>query len=321
MYPRAQAGATIPQPSASFHNALIDLVNERERFGPRGDIRNRVRVGGAKDSRVLVKNNSGITRGRFEILGIDDIVISPTDNLDDFKAHPVFLCGTPDIDSHKGKFVVLLQGLEHGEIGWARIAGVAVVLLTMMNDTDEYCDVKDADSASLESCSDGSAQILYEEGGEVESARWAVVLLKGGTPDGLVRWGKLDADLDYDDTTGVTFSIWELNASNAWADTTVNISNVLPPFELAHAMVPSGVKVAVEQRNGKWFVSQFPHVYEGTLAADLTVAGGTATVTVGSDSFTGCKKPNTLAATIPSASAVTITLESDGFYHVTLAPC
>ncbi len=132
--------------------------------------------------------------------------------------------------------------------------------------------------------------------------------------------GKLDEDLDYDDTEGVTFSIWALDDDNAWADTDEDIENVLPPFELAHAMVPSGVKIEIEQKGGKWYVSKFPLVYEGTLAGALAVSG-TATVTVDGDSFTGCKAGNTQSAEIPSSSDVTITLKSDGYYYVTLAPC
>jgi len=160
----------------------------------------------------------------------------------------------------------------------------------------------------------------FAGGGAFVDSTGVYVRARASDQDAVV-WGKLDADLAYNNTTGVAFSIWELNGSNVWADTGNNVALVFPPFELAHALVPSGVKVEVTNRGGKWYVSQFPKVYEGTLAEDLTVAGGSADVTVGGDTFADCKSPNTLASTIPSGSAVTITLEADGYYHVTLAPC
>jgi hypothetical protein len=156
-----------------------------------------------------------------------------------------------------------------------------------------------------------------------EAAQRANIIL--GRPNGVplqnfVWHGKLDADLAYDSSVGVTFSIWELNNSNVWADSGRDINSVLPPFGLAHAMVPSGLMVQVTEQGGKAYVSRFPTHYQGVLAGDL-VEDGTATVTVGTDSFTGCKALELQTFTFTSGSDVRITLMSDGYYYVDLGPC
>lgn len=69
-------------------------------------------------------------------------------------------------------------------------------------------------------------------------------------------FGKLDADLAYNSTTGVTVSIWALNESKAWADTTENETGVLPPPWLTAGKIASGEWVEfAKDAIGNWHVT------------------------------------------------------------------
>ncbi len=69
---------------------------------------------------------------------------------------------------------------------------------------------------------------------------------------GGIHWGKLDANLEYDDTTGVTVSIWE---DTPLADSTRNIDNVLPPPWLTEGQFDSGAWVVITRIDGKWYAN------------------------------------------------------------------
>ena len=58
---------------------------------------------------ALVRNDSGADRARFEILGVDSVVVSPVDNLDAFKNTVVLTGVTPQQPTHLGRFVVLAE--------------------------------------------------------------------------------------------------------------------------------------------------------------------------------------------------------------------
>jgi hypothetical protein len=93
---------------------------------------------------------------------------------------------------------------------------------------------------------DEVVEILYTDEGKV--INW--LLLDVGTSS---VWGKLDAALDYDDTTGVTVSIWKRDGS--FADTGDNISNVLPPEGMTVGTFASGSVVKVEWIDGLPYVT------------------------------------------------------------------
>ena len=81
-----------------------------------------------------------------------------------------------------------------------------------------------------------------------QRARWF-----GSSPP--VHWGKLDANLLYDDTTGVTVTIW---SGNPLADSGRDIENVLPPPVLASGQLDSGDWVKIERIDGRWYVTAAP---------------------------------------------------------------
>ena len=71
---------------------------------------------------VLLKNASGADRGRFDVLGIDGPVFTPTDSLETF-TNGIALVGDTPTDSHAGNFAVLVEPIQTGRIGRACILG------------------------------------------------------------------------------------------------------------------------------------------------------------------------------------------------------
>jgi hypothetical protein len=130
---------------------------------------------------VYVKNVSDTDVPQFGILGIQDILFAPTDNLPEFKYH-FALCGaTPDIALHRGKFVVCLEPIvaatetAQAGIGRALLVGVTPCKVDVQNEADAWADIADGDNAKLKSGPTGAAQILYKESGTGE--KWAIVRL------------------------------------------------------------------------------------------------------------------------------------------------
>lgn len=135
-------------------------------------------------STLPVKNASGSDVARGGILGIDDSLYAPTDNLDGFKNGPTLSCITPAQADHDGKFAVTLEPIEDGAIGRAVLDGLAVcqVSVTAGEEWYEYADVIDADAAKLKLLPAGAAQVLWRETGT--GAKWAIVRL--GSPPGAI---------------------------------------------------------------------------------------------------------------------------------------
>ena len=109
--------------SATFHDEVLDML--RWWRGERGDgraLKQLFRQAGV----VLIRNESGTDRDLGEILGIDEPLITPTEHLNEFKRRVVLSCITPDASEHLSRFVVLLEPIPSGKIGWAVVDGVTV---------------------------------------------------------------------------------------------------------------------------------------------------------------------------------------------------
>jgi len=123
---------------------------------------------------VLVKNATGADVGRFGVLGIDDVLITPGDNEAEFLSRTALTGVTPTAD-HRGRFVVLLEPLRAGALGRAVVTGPAPVQVNVNHEDHGWADVKDGDATQLESAHTGAARILWKESGT--GTKWAVVLL------------------------------------------------------------------------------------------------------------------------------------------------
>ena len=137
---------------------------------------------------VYVKNVSDTDAPRFGVLGIQDILFSPTDNLEGFKGNFAFCGAVPNVNQHQGKFVICLEPIpcasegHDAGIGRALLVGIIAAQVNVVHESDGFADVKDGDCAQLQSCTSGAAQILWKESGT--GTKWAALRL-GLPPTGL----------------------------------------------------------------------------------------------------------------------------------------
>ena len=129
---------------------------------------------------VRLKNASGQTRNRFDVLGISDVFPQPAQNLGAFKSGPVLHGVTPDENEHAGNFAILLEPAKPDAIVAACVSGacVAKVHVETGQESVGYADVKDGDAGALQAKADGTARILWREPGT--GIKWAVVRIGGG---------------------------------------------------------------------------------------------------------------------------------------------
>lgn len=159
---------------AADWNAALDAaeahkarVLSRSRIAAPGDITPGV---------VTLKNTTGADRSRFEVLGLDDPIFTPTENLVEFKNAVAFDGVAPAFATHfGGLFAVLLKPLAAGAIGPAMVQGVCNVQIDVQAAAHQFADIEDAASDTLRSYTAGSARILWKEAGTGD--KWARVLL------------------------------------------------------------------------------------------------------------------------------------------------
>jgi len=139
---------------------------------------------------VLIKNNSGYDCQRFDVLGIDTPIITPYDNFEEFKNRPALTCSTPDYSKHVGRFVVLLEPIAAGKLGYAVVSGITVAKINVSAECHAYADIQPSGRNYLASGQHGAAIILWKESGT--GTKWALV--KIGLPQ-LVRRFELKTEL------------------------------------------------------------------------------------------------------------------------------
>ncbi len=134
---------------------------------------------------VLVRNDSGADRERFDVLGISGPVFDPASDAEAFKNYPAMTGVTPAEDDHQGKFVILLEPVLAGKLVRAVAAGVVPARVDVPDEDYSYrlADVTDGSAANLTAVKLGSAAILWREGGT--GVQWALVRL-GNLPQSSV---------------------------------------------------------------------------------------------------------------------------------------
>lgn len=167
--------------SAEFYNKLVDMITQFD-GGLLSTNITPLASPARRNDFVQIRNDSGSVVDRFGILGIDDMVITPTTNLIEFQNRPVFKGITPTVAAHYGKFIILDERLADGKIGRGIAMGVTPVQIDIDSTDHKYADVKNSDLTELESKVNGSAGILYQESGT--GTKWALVRLGGITDTG-----------------------------------------------------------------------------------------------------------------------------------------
>lgn len=159
------------KPSAAAWNALLRLLRQDHKHDRRGNRRQTPSIG-RQPGTVIVKNNATDV-DRFGILGVDDVVITPTENAEGFKEAGALIGILPDEDAHLGKFVVCHEPIPFGEYGRAVASGLTVCQVSFTKAWHPRADVKDSDTTQLLSGLTGAATILWKESGV--GTKWAVV--------------------------------------------------------------------------------------------------------------------------------------------------
>ena len=183
---KVQPGDRLKIPAETF-NTFIDTARafraDQQNFGaePRPELRDR--------DVVLVKNSSGEDRQRFDVLGIADALITPTDNLDEFQNRSPLTGVSPVISGHVRRFVVLLEPVADGAIARAALAGIVPVRLKVVSEWHQFAHIVDDDSTRLVSDCVGYP-ILWKDDPQNEDEngnRWALVKI-GGPGIGMGVW-------------------------------------------------------------------------------------------------------------------------------------
>ena len=206
---------------ASTFNAFIDAAEDlKRRQRDQGQSSGK---SGARPGTILVKNNSGADRARFDVLGVDGPLFDPADNEDAFLEQVVFGGSTPDAESHTGKFVVLAEPVQDGWLGRAWVAGTFPAWVDIVAQGDQFCDIADGETLYLASGSSGAAQILWSQGGTGQ--QWAIVRIGGGVAG--IMFGKPTSAY----TNGSTITLDPCDAGgadNGQANVTVQAGWTLP---------------------------------------------------------------------------------------------
>ncbi len=168
---KVKSGDPFKMPAATF-NAFVDAARaHRQRQQASSQ---QPKPAERHSGIVLVRNDSGAGRDRFDVLGIASPIFSPASDVDAFKNQPALSCVTP-ADDHVGKFVILLEPLAAGAIGRAMASGVCPAKVDISDTNHGYADAADGQAGSLDSSSSGAAQILWAESGT--GVKWALIRL------------------------------------------------------------------------------------------------------------------------------------------------
>ena len=175
---KVQPGDRLKIPAETF-NTFIDTARafraDQQNLGvqPRPELRDR--------DVVLVRNNSGADRQRFDVLGIADALFTPEDNLDEFQNRSPLTGVAPAISDHVRRLVVLLEPVAEGALARACLAGIVPIRLNVVFEWHQYAHIAGDDPTRLVSDCVGYP-ILWkddEENADENGNRWALVKIGG----------------------------------------------------------------------------------------------------------------------------------------------
>jgi len=177
---KVQSGQKLEIPAATF-NTFIDAARDYKQR--QRDQSSKTQPYYPDSGIVLVANESGGDRNRFDVLGLAEPIIRPEDNLAEFKRRPTFRGVTPTA-AHRGCFVVLSEPLATGAIGRATVSGVCPARLYVADSSHTYADIEVLESGWLRSSASGSAHVLWKD----PLSDWALVRLSNPSSGDLLTW-------------------------------------------------------------------------------------------------------------------------------------
>jgi len=173
---KVQSGERLRIPAGAY-NTFVDVAQAHRAAAHR--IGARAGAPPPESGIVLAKNTTEADLGRFDVLGIDGVLITPADNEAEFIGQTALAGVIPTAD-HAGRFVILLEPLAAGAIGRAMLQGVTRARLYVQEDrTVAFADVATDKTAYLVPAA-GGVQVLWRVGGASENEadlKWALVRL------------------------------------------------------------------------------------------------------------------------------------------------
>jgi hypothetical protein len=133
-----------------------------------------------------VQNNTGDNLNWLAVIGLDDVVFTPQNNLDGFRHKPMFKGVYPTVAKHLGKWGVIVSPCPVDGIEATVVAGVTPVRVYVNSTDDKFCDIIAKKTVSGEDCYLGTgasgAQILWLDPTATGSTiGWAIVRLGQGS--------------------------------------------------------------------------------------------------------------------------------------------
>jgi hypothetical protein len=192
---------------AKVYNALVDAAAGQD-FDRPGRTNQRLRQADI----VYIRNDSDDDVAQYEILGLDEPLILPVDNLAEFQRQVAFKGVSPLVADHRGRYGIILEPIGAGEIGKAVIAGVVPVRLAVDPDNLlDWAEITDNTTGYLTNAASGSAFVLWvEDSGDTE--QWALVRL-GGSGSGLAMPHHIGMTQVYSAGTHT-----DITASSEWSE-------------------------------------------------------------------------------------------------------
>ena len=161
-----------------------------------------------------IQNNSGADRNRFDVLGLDVPLITPTNNLDEFQRSLAFSGVAPVAGTHEDLFCVLLEPIANGGIGIAAVAGSVPVQVT--GAAKSRAEIQNS-STVLAMSATGSARVLWADSGT--GTRWARVRFGDGATSAAFSGAESSADLVTLTTpqNGIAFTSNDFDTDSYWS--------------------------------------------------------------------------------------------------------
>lgn len=191
---------------------------------------------------IQVKNESSndITPG--DVLGLGDPVISPTDDVEEFKRRFALKGATPSTSTpHYDNYGIAIESADKTN-GFCRcvVSGLTFCKLNITHASDLYCEIANNVSTYLTTGALGSSRILWKSSGTGSTDKWGLIrvgepsgeiLVKNST-GGAIAAGASGTATVYTGTpgseasTGQTVTVFN-RSSVSWADTKFGSAAIL----------------------------------------------------------------------------------------------
>lgn len=164
------------RPSAQDWNDILDgtlRARRGDRPHPEQD------ESGHEATMIQVRNDTGQNLTQFSAVGLGDPVITPTQNLSEFKRAICLKAVVPVAGTHENKWGICLESIAKDAIGTALVSGVVlakVAFATAETAISGFAEIQSG-KTSLQNSASGSAKVLYAEPSGTE--RWAIVRVGG----------------------------------------------------------------------------------------------------------------------------------------------